>query len=46
MKSSKQLTPGQKAHGQLLAADPAACAVLNDLARILRVWRMQRRAAA
>lgn len=46
MNTRPDLSAAQKAHGQLLAADPAACAALNEVARLLRAWRMSREATA
>ena len=43
--ASKKLTPQNQALGRLIAADPEACAALNEVYRILRAFRMQREAA-
>lgn len=42
MKPVRELTPDQHALGRLIAADPAACAALNNVARITREWRMKK----
>lgn len=43
MKLMHELTPEQHAHGRAIAADPAACAALNNLSRLLRSIRSKRR---
>lgn len=46
MKAMRELTPEQHAIGRAIAADPAACAALNNLSRLLRSIRSRRSANA